>query len=268
MAQNSMKLIADQLKGEIFHVLVVDDDELNQMIINELLRHWDVIPVFAVSAEEAIQIVENEPEKYDMVLMDLYLPRMTGLEATSQLRTKFALKVPIIALTADSMRNTKVNIINAGMNDILIKPLKPDVFHETIGHYIQLRLDEKKTNLDKQHTSQGKSLKETMVDIGKNDVEFQQEMDTLFIETLEEFVIAYSQGMQQVVLDQVRFAIHKIKFAVKMYDIQELYNEAEKGRQLLVNQTYTPALAKQSIEKIAKLCNTQIKSIKQRLGRT
>lgn len=123
----------------------------------------------------------------------------------------------------------------------------------------------KKTNLDNQR--QGKSLKESLVDIGKNDAEFQQEMDTLFIETLEEFVIAYSQGMQQAVLDQVRFAIHKIKFAVKMYDIQELYNEAEKGRQLLINKTYTPALAKQSLEKVTRLCNFQIKSIKQRLGK-
>ncbi|OJJ23138.1 hypothetical protein BKI52_01945 [marine bacterium AO1-C] len=143
MTENLNTFINEQLRSEVFQVLVVDDDELNQMIINELLKKWDIRAEFAVSGEQALEIVHQNPDRFDIILMDVYLPQMSGLEATQELRTKFDVNVPIIALTADSMEDTKEGILNAGMNDVMIKPLKPQGFHKMLGHYLQLRLEEK-----------------------------------------------------------------------------------------------------------------------------
>ncbi|HAS40282.1 MAG TPA: hypothetical protein DCS93_07375 [Microscillaceae bacterium] len=143
MTENLNAFITEQLKSEVFQVLVVDDDELNQMIISELLKKWDICAEFAISGEQALEVVNQYPDKFDIILMDVYLPQMSGLEATRELRTKFDISVPIIALTADSMRDTKDSILNAGMNDVMIKPLKPEGFHKMLGHYLQMRLEEK-----------------------------------------------------------------------------------------------------------------------------
>lgn len=114
--------------------------------------------------------------------------------------------------------------------------------------------------------SKEKSLMESLAEIGQNDAEFRNEMDTLFIETLEEFLTAYGEGMQQASLEKLSFAIHKIKFAVEMYEIHDLYKEAEQGRQLVVDKAYTPEQLAASVEKVTGFCNEQIKKIRQRLG--
>ena len=143
MPNNLQNVITEQLKNEVFQILVVDDDELNQMIISELLKKWNTHAEYATSGEQALEIVHKHPERFDLILMDVHLPQMNGMETTLELRTKFALNIPIIALTADSMNDTRQNILKAGMNDVVIKPLKPDNFHKTLGYYLKLRLDAK-----------------------------------------------------------------------------------------------------------------------------
>ncbi len=143
MSDNLDALITKQLRSEVFQVLVVDDDDFNHLIINELLKRWDINPEFALSGEQALEMVHQNPGKFDLVLMDVYLPQMSGLETTQKLRTKCDLKVPIIALTADSMKDTRENILKVGMNDVMIKPLKPESFHQKMRHYLQQRLEDK-----------------------------------------------------------------------------------------------------------------------------
>lgn len=79
-----------------------------------------------------------------------------------------------------------------------------------------------------------KSLIESLAEMGQDDPEFRKEMDKLFIETLDEFLAAYNEGIQQHNLEKLGFAIHKIKFAVKMYAIEDMHSAAEQGREMLV----------------------------------
>ena len=111
-----------------------------------------------------------------------------------------------------------------------------------------------------------KSLIESLAEMSKDDPAFRKEMDVLFIETLEEFMEAFQQGIQQTSLDTLRFAIHKIKFAVEIYGIQDLYNEAEKGRELIMQGTPDVAKAQQSIEKVKQMCYEQINLLKTNQG--
>lgn len=112
-----------------------------------------------------------------------------------------------------------------------------------------------------------KSLIESLAEMSKDDPAFRKEMDVLFIETLEEFMAAFQQGMQKANLETLSFAIHKIKFAVQIYGIQNLYNEAERGRQLIKNGAPNSTIVQQSIAKINQLSNAQINQLKKQLGK-
>lgn len=146
MTEYSTEFISTLLEGEAFNLMVVDDDEINQIIIQEFLKVWQLNSVFVASAEEAVAQIAQDPNKFDLLLMDIHLPNMNGIEATQLLRTKYALDIPVIALTADAMKDTKANMIEAGMTDILLKPIKLPTFHQTVGYYIQQRLTKRKIN--------------------------------------------------------------------------------------------------------------------------
>jgi CheY-like chemotaxis protein len=146
MTEYSTEFISTLLEGEIFNLMVVDDDEINRIIIQEFLKVWQLNSIFVASAEEAIEQIAQAPNKFDLLLMDIHLPNMSGIAATQLLRTKYALDIPVIALTADAMKDTKANMMKAGINDVILKPIKLPVFHQIVGNYIQQRLTKRKVN--------------------------------------------------------------------------------------------------------------------------
>lgn len=114
--------------------------------------------------------------------------------------------------------------------------------------------------------SKEKSLIESLAEMGQDDPEFRKEMDSLFIETLDEFLVAYQEGIQELSLEKLSFAIHKIKFAVKMYAIEDMYNAAEQGRQLLTDEKHTPQQLSACANLVSELCKAHRNKIAQRLA--
>ncbi len=106
-------------------ILVVDDNEYNRMVASEtLLSKVDVIIDEAVNGAEAVRLVELND--YDAVLMDVQMPVMNGLDATRIIRQMPSPKnkVPIIALTANMLREDMAICMNVGMNTYVPKPFK------------------------------------------------------------------------------------------------------------------------------------------------
>jgi CheY-like chemotaxis protein len=119
------------------HVLIVDDNVINRILLNKVLSKWGATSDYAENGLEAVKKIEDN-RNYDVVLMDIYMPEMTGIEATRVLRGKegaYFRELPIIALTA-SMLNTEMNEIEiAGMNGYVSKPFEPAVLFEKLSHY-------------------------------------------------------------------------------------------------------------------------------------
>lgn len=103
-------------------ILLAEDDANNQRLITEILESTGVNTICCFTAEEAIDVLRQDV-KIDLVLMDLRLPKMGGLEATQEIR-KFNPRIPIIAQTAYVFSEELNNTISAGCNDVLIKPMK------------------------------------------------------------------------------------------------------------------------------------------------
>jgi signal transduction histidine kinase/DNA-binding response OmpR family regulator/HPt (histidine-containing phosphotransfer) domain-containing protein len=106
------------------HVLVVDDHEVNRMIASELLRGMGVMVETASDGAAAVRLVQTK--SYDLVLMDIQMPGMDGLEATRTIRRAEAAGgtgVPIIAMTAHALVGDRERSIAYGMNDHITKPI-------------------------------------------------------------------------------------------------------------------------------------------------
>lgn len=121
-------------------VLLVEDNRLNQEIAAEILRQVGIEVDIADDGEIAVEKVKNAVSgQYDMILMDILMPRMNGYEATRQIRAlddpeKSGL--PIVAMTANAFEEDKKEAENAGMNGHLAKPVDIDKLFEMLARFI------------------------------------------------------------------------------------------------------------------------------------
>jgi signal transduction histidine kinase/CheY-like chemotaxis protein len=110
-------------------ILLVEDIEINREIVVAYLEDTGVRIDFAVNGAEAVEKFRQNPEKYDIILMDIQMPEMDGFEATRRIRamdTKKAKSVPIVAMTANAMTEDVRKCKEAGMNDHMAKPIDPE----------------------------------------------------------------------------------------------------------------------------------------------
>ncbi|MCD8740578.1 PAS domain S-box protein [Mucilaginibacter roseus] len=123
--------------GLNINVLVVDDNQINRLLVNKVLKKWGATADFAENGQEAVEKIESSAQ-YDAVLMDIHMPVMGGLEATQVIRSKseaYFQQLPIIALTA-SMLNSEIERISlAGMNDYILKPFEPKTLYTKLSRY-------------------------------------------------------------------------------------------------------------------------------------
>jgi len=104
---------------------VVEDDPINQEVIQELLEYLGLLVELADDGIAALERARNG--FYDLVFMDIQMPRLDGLQATREIRKLSGWEqIPIIAITANAFVEDRQNCIAAGMNDYLTKPVDPD----------------------------------------------------------------------------------------------------------------------------------------------
>jgi len=121
-----------QLKGR---VLVVEDERINRDIAAELLTS---VGLEVVTAENGLLAVDRYKESnFDLILMDVQMPELNGLDATRRIRTLTnGAAVPIIALTANAFNADRERCIDAGMTDFLAKPVYPDALYVLLAKYL------------------------------------------------------------------------------------------------------------------------------------
>lgn len=115
-------------------LLVVDDNETNQAFVSVLLKDKPINTYSALTGKEAVQLCQQQ--QFDMILLDIRLPDMTGTDVVKQLRHMAAYRfVPILAFTAHALPDEITEFKQAGMDDILLKPLDPFKFEALLCRY-------------------------------------------------------------------------------------------------------------------------------------
>lgn len=124
------KHMAKELLCKGLTVLVAEDDAINQKLISLILKNMGCAVDLADNGQEAVEKVKGG--KYDIVLMDLQMPIMDGLEAAEKIRKEISKDIPIIALTAAAMKEDRERAISVGMNGFLAKPINIRELQETL----------------------------------------------------------------------------------------------------------------------------------------
>jgi len=116
-------------------ILVIEDNETNMYLISFVLRKNGYEVIEARTGEEGVELAIRE--KPDLVLMDIQLPDIDGLEATKRIRESEADgEIPIIALTSYAMTGDRERALSAGCTGYIEKPINPDTFMDEIEKYL------------------------------------------------------------------------------------------------------------------------------------
>ena len=116
-------------------VLLVEDHPINQMLATTLLKKWGHTVVLATNGQEAVDLFATR--KWDIVLMDMQMPVMGGLEATRLIRANEPAghRTPIVAMTANAMESDRQACLEAGMDDHLAKPFNAGGLQAKLAHF-------------------------------------------------------------------------------------------------------------------------------------
>ncbi len=118
----------------IHNILVVEDTKTNQMVIQLMLSRLGYNVTLADNGKEAVELVKSDND-FDLIFMDISMPVMDGIEATKCLRKKL-ISIPILALTAHTMESDREECLSAGMNDIVLKPMRINDISKVIEKYV------------------------------------------------------------------------------------------------------------------------------------
>jgi len=132
------RLPSDLSQQHPLRILVAEDNVINQQVIVHILEKLGYTPKVVDNGKAAVYRMLEDP--YDIILMDLQMPEMDGLEATRLIRDTAGAKPVIIALTANTMEGDEEECLNAGMNDYIGKPVKLEELVEKLRKWsLQIR---------------------------------------------------------------------------------------------------------------------------------
>jgi signal transduction histidine kinase/FixJ family two-component response regulator len=218
-------------------ILVVEDNYLNRMVVQNSLQYYNCKVTEAENGAEAIEILKNK--KFDLILMDIQMPEMGGIEATEIIRKSLNISTPIVALTANAFKSEIIKCKNAGMDDYVSKPFDEDVLIATIAKHTTNR----KTDIYQAilvETSEKNCLYNlnSLHNLGRGDKKFIDKMLIIFIEQTTDVIAKISEAIFAADFMEVSRLIHKIKPSVESLGIISIMSEIillEKMAKIAIN---------------------------------
>ncbi len=223
-------------------VLVVDDSELNLEVVETILTRNGAKVTTANSGLKALEHLKNTPDQFDVVLMDVQMPVMDGLEAVTRIRRDLKLiELPVIALTAGVMQEERKRAFAAGMDHFLTKPIEPTRLIQSIRILVEgyrkksiiissLETDEDFFPYSDWPTIKG--LKNTSELLQGNLILFVSSIKNLLdeysdLETMASGEIANLDDQQK--QQEIASRLHKLRSTAGIVGAQQLYDFASKA---------------------------------------
>ncbi|MDF7814802.1 PAS domain-containing hybrid sensor histidine kinase/response regulator [Hymenobacter sp. YC55] len=194
------------------HVLLVEDNHFNRQIAKTFLQHAQMQVTEAEHGAQAVALAQEQP--FDLILMDIQMPVLDGYAATDALRQQLHLTTPIIALTANAIKGEREKCLAAGMNAYLTKPFKEAELLQVVSEWITpcstVLAPTKSLPTDITPKTALYEVDE-LLQVGQGDLSFVTFMLETFIESVEETLQAFGQGLQEQSVAQLKSAAHTLK---------------------------------------------------------
>jgi len=238
------------------HILVVEDNEINRTIIEQYLKKWNANFDFAQNGLVGVEKIKNN--HYDIVLMDIQMPVMSGIDATQLIRKSENEKLrnlPIVALTADITIETKKKIDNTGFNSYISKPFNPEELYNLI---VNILYGNQVVSHDSDYQLDGST--DNIVDFNKliEICNFDSNSTAKMIASIkisfDGFVENYSAALESGNYKDLRSAHHQVKPGIAIMNFDRLTLLVEEGKMLLTNNA-SKADLRLNAEKVRKTCD-------------
>ncbi len=216
-------------------VLLVEDNDINRMYAATILRKWHCELSEAENGQIALEKLRKQD--YDLILMDIHMPILDGIEAARSIRTSFAKpksEIPIIAFTANALKGDKDKYLDAGMNAYISKPFMPEELFTIMRKYYH-------ADKNGEHQSAVKTVTNLtyLRKMSSNDESFVQDMVHSFIEKTPEIITKIKQAHKAGNLKEVSEMAHKLKPNLAFMGmeslkgvIQDIENNANKKKNI------------------------------------
>ncbi len=270
-------------------ILLVEDSPTNQAVAKALLKKINPDICVAENGKEAVQLCKQQ--KFDLILMDLAMPVMDGLEATEIIRNGAGLnqQTPIIAMTANAFAEDKNRCYQAGMNDFLSKPLDKDLFRSTVTEWLTLAVSvnghnkaplESQTEITVQPICQTTSKSQDMVPeaIWLNTATLKQLKKDIPAKVLSDILAIFSQESEQRIKDihshfeqqnwrLLEIEAHSLKSSAGSFGLEKLQHLAKAIEDHSHNQQEQPqeSILVPYIEQLEQVFSTSLQDLNQTL---
>ncbi|MBW2193655.1 MAG: response regulator, partial [Deltaproteobacteria bacterium] len=219
-APSKMRGHLDQPEGTALKILVAEDTPFNQKFILRLLSRWGYQAVLVENGRLAVEALSRE--KYDIVLMDIQMPEMDGLEAATAIREaekKTDGYVPIIALTAHAMKGDRERCIEAGMDEYISKPISPEALHKAIQTLVSEEPREA-SEKDKKVDVVSSMNMEALLSAFEHDWNFFKEIVDMFISDYPSMMTNIQEAIALADGEKLHRAAHSIKGMLRNFQAE------------------------------------------------
>lgn len=264
--------IPDTVNLSNVNILLVEDNIINQRVALFELNKWKVNTDVAEDAASAIEKLKQKA--YSIILMDISMPGMDGIEATRYIRTQLlepTKSVPIIAMTASALSGEKEKCYNAGMNDYISKPFNPLTLYKKIVRWsgfddINFENDlESKINVRENGTK--------LIDLGmineraNGDIEYIKDMIKMFIDLMPEYLNELKEYHITKNWEELGKQAHKMKTPVAYFGVEELRELLSNMELLMKTDTVQAIELSEMIQKSEELIVASISELKLELDK-
>ncbi len=219
-------------------ILIAEDNEMNIKYLSEVLAKWNVKKKFVYNGLEATKAAEQE--KYDLIFMDIQMPIMDGIEASSIIRTKGLNKeTPILALTASTIIDEKGKALtSAGINDYILKPFLPNQILQVILNHVKIIQIDTTPETEILFVFSEDLNNKYLNDLYEGDIEHALDMFETYIVLLEKNINQLTLLCQNKDYKELSATFHKIKPSFGLVGLSTL-EEKSKEMELVLLQPVT-----------------------------
>jgi len=209
--------------------LVVEDNKVNQIVLQNMLKKINISSEIANDGYEAIQMAKTK--HYDIIFMDIQMPNMDGYEATKEIRRLPGYSnIPIIAVTAHAFKTDADKSIESGMNDHITKPISMNELIKSITKWINISCVEKIEN-SKTDNSDIPFLDIKDAELRGNSVEKIRPLIKIFLDEVNKDLATIKEHVESNEISELQKIIHKHKGAsgnISLIDIHKNLSEIDK----------------------------------------
>ena len=215
----------------VVKVLLAEDNEVNVFLAQAIMEEWGFQLDVACNGIEAVEMVEQS--EYDIILMDIQMPELSGIDATMQIRAmrdQQKAGIPIIALTANALKGDAEKYLSVGMNDYLSKPFEAEVLYAKIASL----LPQKRSKVEEDAPAVVEQVPEEEVKMAPlysmeiirkmshNNETFLNRARQLFVDTIPVTVLDMQKALEQEDWKTVSALAHKLKSTIDTTKIESL----------------------------------------------